>query len=445
MIIALLLRGLLATFNREANDDHVGVIRVIAYENRIPAAGELWESFQPKLYHLTVAGPLRLLPMLSHRNQYVAAQFVSCAAGVLTILIVYLCLASLSLSVGVRVVTFALIALAPDMVSASAQATNDAFVILFSSLALGAASRFFQVPSWWWFSGMTIAAILAALSKGNGLVVALVIALVLGVAVVRPPADGRLLRGRSLTCLTAFLFLFGTTAPVLGGYVNNYTRTGTPFATNVPRPDPPPWVIPTYPVRPGVTSVVSGFFTFRLIGLLQDPITRLEPRNYPLHRTSLWSQLYGRMHFGHFAAWPPTWASRREGVRWLGRATLLVALIPTLVLVVGLGRSVGKAVRWLGRNDDAGFGFLEVLLLVAAFGHLGFIAAYAYLYRDFAVMKSVFVAPGVLAFAVVFAHELEFLSGHRRRVAIGAGGVLCGLYAVDAALIVVTLLYRALR
>ena len=34
---------------------------------------------------------------------------------------------------------------------------------------------------------------------------------------------------------------------------------------------------------------------------------------------------------------------------------------------------------------------------------------------------------------------------HRRRVAIGAGGVLCGLYAVDAALIVVTLLYRALR
>lgn len=78
--IALLLRALLATFNREANDDHVGVIRTIAYEDRMPASGDVRESFQPKLYHLAVAGPLRLLPMLSPGNPYVVAQLVSCTA-----------------------------------------------------------------------------------------------------------------------------------------------------------------------------------------------------------------------------------------------------------------------------------------------------------------------------------------------------------------------------
>lgn len=360
-------------------------------------------------------------------------------------MIVYLFLAALSLPADARSVTFALTALAPDIVSASGQATNDALVILFSSLALWAAWRFLRAPSPHLFLGMTMAVILAGLSKGNGLIVAAAIAFVLGVAVVRLPADARLPRGRSGMWLIAFLLLFRTTVPFLGRYVDTHQRTGTPFAIPLLRPDPPPWLISTYPTRPGMTSVVSGFFTFRLIGLLQDPITRLEPRNYPLHRTSLWSQLYGRMHFGHFAAWPRTWASRREGVRWLGRATLLVALIPTLVFVIGFGRIGARGIHWLQHNDDPRFGFPEVLLLVGALGHLGFIVAYTYRYRDFSVMKSVFVAPGVLAFVAVFARELGLLSGRRRRVAMVACAVLCCLYAVDAAPIVGSLIYRALR
>jgi len=33
--------------NGDANDNHMDVIEVMAYEHRIPADNELWESFQP--------------------------------------------------------------------------------------------------------------------------------------------------------------------------------------------------------------------------------------------------------------------------------------------------------------------------------------------------------------------------------------------------------------
>jgi hypothetical protein len=52
--------------------------------------------------------------------------------------------------------------------------------------------------------------------------------------------------------------------------------------------------------------VADGFLTFRLLNLLREPYITYPPAAYPVHRTSFWSQIYGRAHFVHFDAWPPS-------------------------------------------------------------------------------------------------------------------------------------------
>src|SRR2546422_4368236 len=45
----------------------------------------------------------------------------------------------------------------------------------------------------------------------------------------------------------------------------------------------------------------TTLFRSRLVDLLEHPVISNDVEGYPLHRTSLWSQLYGRAHFVHFA------------------------------------------------------------------------------------------------------------------------------------------------
>ena len=58
--LGIVLRVALSLVNLEANDDHVEVIRIMAFENRMPDFEEAWEAYQPKLYHVVVAAVWRL-------------------------------------------------------------------------------------------------------------------------------------------------------------------------------------------------------------------------------------------------------------------------------------------------------------------------------------------------------------------------------------------------
>jgi hypothetical protein len=64
-LLAMLLRFLLAAINLQANDDHYGVISIIMNEKRVPIKEDYWECFQPKLYHLSLAVILKMLPFNS--------------------------------------------------------------------------------------------------------------------------------------------------------------------------------------------------------------------------------------------------------------------------------------------------------------------------------------------------------------------------------------------
>src|SRR6185503_15883563 len=71
-----MLRIALALVNDEANDDHLSVVRVMAYESRIPEKDEFKEAFQPKLYHGTIAALFRILRPESQRAETILAQLV---------------------------------------------------------------------------------------------------------------------------------------------------------------------------------------------------------------------------------------------------------------------------------------------------------------------------------------------------------------------------------
>jgi Dolichyl-phosphate-mannose-protein mannosyltransferase len=412
-LFGALLRLALALVNLEANDNHLEVIAAIADENRLPGREEMWEGFQPKLYHVAVAAVWKTLsgPSLPMRTR--AAQLVSCAAGIVTLWLALMFLKSHAWgSPKVGCWSFALVALNPGLIGINAQATNDSFVILFVTLALYSGYHFFAKRRARDFIGMTTAAILAPLSKGNGLVVCMAILLVFIVAPLRGRSSTAMTRGQALLYGAIFLVCFVLVVPGGGLYWEHYRRYGTPFVNPIP-PAPFPNVFEkTFVYKPGVTSMIDSLVTFRLYDLLRNPMSTTDEEKYPLHRTSLWSQLYGRAHFAHFDAWPPSWRLPTEGGQWvtslvqnLGRLIFLAALFPTTLLLVATWKRSVSAIRWFAGVKQPHTSLGNWLLYLSVLGYLAFIVVYSLRYRDYAVMKAIFILPGLLGFLMLFAHE----------------------------------------
>src|SRR5262245_47869428 len=122
-----------AWLNTEANDDHMEVIHVMAAERRIPGPTEFWESFQPPLYHLAAAAAIVATTARTPESETRVAQFVSCTAGLLTLALLVVFVRRQQCSASTSALVIALVSLNPALISTSIQATNDAFVILFTT------------------------------------------------------------------------------------------------------------------------------------------------------------------------------------------------------------------------------------------------------------------------------------------------------------------------
>src|SRR5262249_14119177 len=142
------------------------------------------------LYHLTIAAIFKAMaiPAEDQAGQVRVAQMVSSAAGIVILLVVLLLLRTLDLPERARFFAVALVALNPTLIGINAQATNDSFVYLFGPLSLYFGYRFFQAPKWRDFCAMTVAVVLAGLSKGNGLPLFAAVLAIFVLVIVRPPA-----------------------------------------------------------------------------------------------------------------------------------------------------------------------------------------------------------------------------------------------------------------
>jgi hypothetical protein len=419
---------------------------------------------------LTAALVWRVLPTNSIYALTRAAQLVSCIAGLITLLVVLQYLrrackeaqtqpiaaervpgAALSNVLPVApfawAIAFTTVALNPALAGTSVQATNDAFVTLFATLTLYSGVRFLSDALWRDFVALVLWGVLAGLSKGNGLVAIVAVAATFAIVALIDPRGTR--RRRIALTGAVFVALVGSAVALIGPYYSYYRQYGTPFVTNWPVAPLPDLRYETFVGRPGLTSVMDGLLTLRLLDLLRHPETNHDLEHYPRHRTSLWSRLHAQAHSAHFESWPPSWRARGPRLAYLTRALIVLGLVPTALLVWGFSAMVRKAVLgwWLdhGRQNGAeshnvlaGRWPATLLLIVTTAGYLAFAALYAVRLRDFSSMKVIFVLPALLALVVALELGIERLlawglsrrtsrAWWLRRVVLGAMGLALAL------------------
>lgn len=461
-VVATMLRLVLATVNDESSDNHVDVIDVMAFEGEFPEYDRdrdwVKEAFQPKLYHATVAAIARADPFDPESRpcayDYPApphviliGQMVSALAGILTMYVALRFLALVGLSEKTRFFTFSLVALNPALIAIDVQVTNDSFMILFGSLALYWGYRFFRDFRCKDFSWMTAAAIATAMSKATGLPMCLAITAVFAITLVRTPTG----TGRPATMLlyavvfwVALLSSFTLVAPKVGTYWELYRRYGSPFVTNR-RPEPFPRLFErtSFAGDPGVRSIAESLFTFRIMGLLRDPTVGYgQTESYPLHRTSLWSQVYARLNSIRFDDYFESWRTRSALAPDTARVTFVVALFPAALFVFGAGGALARLVSDPGRLRPQ-----QWLIAISAAGYTAFLVVLALRYRDFSFFKPIHAFAGLLAFLVPFGYACDgFYSASNgprvRRIGDILLTALIALYAFDCAWLAAQLLER---
>jgi hypothetical protein len=455
-IISAALRLGLSLVNREANDPHMEVVQYILTHGNLPTKDDCWECFQPKLYHVLVAEFIKVSNLSDSDAHILIANLFSFTVGLLTLAVIWRFLTQFPLQNELlRWLAFAFVAFNPKLIGISSQATNDSLLILFSTLALHQTWLFLQtlggsqisttehaehaekIKSSAFsahsaintpiihFALLTLFVILTASTKTNGWVTFVIILLTLLIRVLIDPKN----RLRLETYLLAYLIiipLFVTLNP-LNQYIVNNQKYGAPVVVNINRAPPPALFEKTPTNKPGILSVQDGFFTFKFASLLATPYINYDPDNPLPHRTSFWTQLYGRAHSLNFDNWPGTWRSDDPSGFPLRRAIYILALIPTALLLAG-------AVIQILRKDSA-----NSLFLLAFLGYVGFVVLYAFMYREYPVMKAVFTYPALIAFPVLFLSAAQKLPGWALKVLTALSIVLFALYVADVIALMIRL------
>jgi hypothetical protein len=431
-----ILRYSLAVVNREANDPHWQVIGIILDESRLPHAGETWESFQPKLFHWTMAQGIQLLGLHTGVAQTVFPQLMNTTAGMILLFCIVFFLRRLPISEPVRLWSLALIAFNPVFIATNAQGTNDAFVFLFAALATMTAIEYFRTNRLIFFIVMIIATILAGLSKGNGLVVLLAL---MGVWVLRMIIkgwkEGRFFVLSSFALLFFWLLTYLLIVPYFGQYIERYEEQGSPFVTNLKADPLPSLFASSESGRSGVISFSESYLSFPILSLLQTPMITSQTIDIaPAHRVSLWAQLYGSANFAHFLQWPESWQSTTPFIIDIGRCIIVLGLFPTIAgalwfIIFWIRNLLDLLLR--GRFEEESW--VHILILT---GYLAFVCLYAWEYRDFGTMKAIFIFPALISIVFFISGGLEAcfgrLQGAAMHILMQVGlGVLVVLYILD--------------
>lgn len=439
LLVGAALRVGLTLVNLSANDDHLEVTELIVDEGVTPHWHDVFEGHQPKLWHETVGVLWRLGDVTDDVTRIRVAQWTSCLAGILTLLVCRRLLRELDLPAHGELAAFALLALNPSFVGINAQATNDSFVILFATCTLYAGWRWLRGWQPVWLAAAVAAGILAMLSKGHALVAVVAVLGGAGLAFLRRERAGLPSRPVLVAAVAGFSVVFVGFVGAFGEYRETWERSGSPFEVNLERNPFPPLVPDDYEPtcetgalcwRYGNRSIVTSYLWVPAWDLLRNPSIPQDPVDYPSNRTSFWTRVYGSAHNVQYEEWPPPWADRSGFVRWLARVTFVVAAVPTLVLVWGVVRSLARLFRLpLG----------EAMLALAAFGYVAFLVVMTLTYRDFSNMKAIILLPGVAGFAAVFARTCGALAGGLRRVTVASVGILATAYVCDTLALLVRL------
>ena len=393
--IALALRFILCLINREANDPHFEVVQWIMNKSMLPANEDCWECFQPKLYYLLNAAVCLVFNLRSRMDIIQGMQMLNFIFSFFTLLFLWKFIQRQNSTEKIKLWVFALIAFNPCLAAINVQATNDTLEILLGVLVVYFAEIYFDIRERSVLFILLIMLIGAAIVKGSGIVLFISIIAILMLKAIFGKREERRWLLQSFMILTAGYLLI---VPVAGGYYHSYLKYQTPFKTNIEKLPPPSFSQRTIVARPGVTSVKDAFFTFRLFDMIRQPYIENEPEPYVLHRTSLWSELYGRTMFLHFDQCPWGWRTTVPAIIWAGRLLLCLGVVVLILFMSGLLYCMKLFIQNIYKRNSYISHTNEWIHLVFIALFLAFVIKYAYDFRDFSVMKSIFLFPALPSF-----------------------------------------------
>lgn len=470
-LIAGTLRVLLSLVNREANDDHYEVVKLILNGRTGLTMLDCHECFHPKFFYYVCAALLRGLDLTIESSRIVAGQLLNTLAGLITLLLVFLALNASRCHAKWRLWTFTLVAINPRFIAINGQFSNDSFAILFATGAIFLTQRLLTSPGLWSVALSQVLLSCALMTKGTTWIVAIAMLMVF---VIRALLDES--KNRSLL----FLVLFVATAMngILSIQLAGYDFERYDVYANMGRNQPLYIWEKTSVGRPGVQSIVDGYLTFRIFGLLSDPQITNGIAIEQAHRTSVWTQLYARANFAQFEQHPKSWLTTDSYVMVIAKCSFVLGLIPLLFLVVGLVRGglrefwelagqrkvepdalersrasagtrptessilsafqvscqllppPGQAGRKAGGQAGHEANFVSLFSLLVCLGYIAFIIKFTADYRDFAAMKLIYMLPGVLPFALALLEGMQTVMERMTPVRFADRMVHCLLFCL---------------
>jgi hypothetical protein len=431
LLVSAALRLVLALLNDAANDNHLQVVQLLLEGRRDLTMQDCLVCFHPKLYHATLALLARILGLTTVFGQRCLGQLSSAVAGIATLFLLHRFLGRLRLAPSVRLLVLALAALNPAFLAINVQLTNDSLAILLAVAGIFWMAKFAEERKLRHFGLAAVCLTLGFASKATVWVagIAAFLSLLAGALArhpVRPPRPGwnYLLAGILAVMLGSAIATAGYDFKSYRRYAGFGRDRELPFFRQMPV------------ARPGVMSIYDGYLTFKFVELLRRPYTGNGNIVEPPHRTSVFSQLYGRLHFLHLDSWPEPWRLRDRSYLNVGRGNLVLGLLPTGLFLLGLGHAVhrqGKALRrdgplgWLRTQPEP-----DLLCLLLCLGYLAFIVKFTADFRDYSAMKPIYVFPGMLGFVKLLADGYQLahdrLAG-ARRLRLGLWGLSCLLLA----------------
>ncbi len=447
MLAGCALRVGLAVVNQQANDDHLIVSTWIRDSQwLIPDSRVCWECYHAKAYHYAAALIFEFLSLDDTRYQVLAANLLNVAAGVLWLLLIKRFLERSTTSRLSYLATLAFFALCPAFITIQSQATNDAFVILFSTGMIYCLWRFLQQPTLSKGICFTLCAVLAASSKVSGWIGFFTALLVIFVYIVdRMRHRGTDWHHAALLALISALVFFGTVPfePPYAEYIRDFGTPLTSPQTREERQAPAKLFEETPTLRPGVRWIAEAFGTFRLLGMIETPYISNDQHPFPEHRTSFWSQLYGRMSFSRFDQWPSQWQGLDGTTIAVGRIAIVVGLLPAAAALLGLVIACSNAAHGLlGRSRASVDPSLDWVLLAFFAAFFCVLIKVTLDGRQFSWMKPIYMFPGSLGICLIYLRGIEAAARRNERLVLSAAVVSGLVYVIDVSWLVYQLFRR---
>jgi hypothetical protein len=416
--LALALRLALAIVNQQSNDDHLEVSRLMLegmQNTQMPEnLKNCWECYHPKLFHFLCTISFKIFTISNPESQIQFANLINVVFGMLSVLLIVSFIYKIEPVPSQRLLIIALTVLNPRMVATDIQATNDTSVIFFGILSTYLVWLTWNENRPKILCLTSVSVVLALLTKGSGIIL-LSWLLILFVARATALSDYRQRIHQlslPLLILVALLTLVSLLPQHFNPYPNyfaNSLKRGALTAVNFEARPIPSFLERSYVGLPGVTSLFDSYFTFRIWNMLQEPVVTYDAAVYPLHRTSLWSQLYGRYNFSFFDQWP--WQNTSFSVLALGRLLLLFGLIPTALMLLGWAIQIKTILNIRHNWRKVIICSSDWICLLQSFAFLLFIIVFTMDYRSFEAMKDIYLLPAFLSFVRAFQLGIKFAYG----------------------------------